>query len=233
MNEFSRMELLLEDDSINKLKQAHIAVFGVGGVGGHCVESLVRAAIGEITIVDNDVVSLTNINRQIIALHSTVGQPKVTVMNERIQDINPYCKVHPIPLFIDYESIESIDFNQFDYIVDAIDTVSAKILLIEKAKSHQIPIISCMGTGNKFETEMLKIMDISETRICPLAKVMRRELKSRKINHLKVLSSYEIPRKPKISEEITNKRSVPGSVSFVPSAAGIIIAKEVIMDLLK
>lgn len=233
MNEFSRLALLMEDDAIERLHDAHVAVFGVGGVGGNCIEALARGAIGELSIFDNDVVTITNINRQVVALHSTIGQRKVDVMKHRLLDINPNLSVHSHCMFVDNNTICDIDFSKFDYIVDAIDTISAKLLLIEKAKQFNIPIISCMGTGNKFDPTQLKIMDISQTNYCPLAKVMRKELKVRKIRKVKVLASYEKPAKPKKSEEITNKRMVPGSTSFVPSVAGIIIAREIIMNFIK
>ncbi len=233
MNEFSRLALLLEEEQIQRLQNAHVAVFGVGGVGGNCIEALARGAIGELSIYDNDTVSITNINRQVVALHSTIGLTKVEVMKERLMDINPALKVHPYCMFVDQTTIDSIDFSNIDYIVDAIDTISAKLLLIEKAKQFDIPIISCMGTGNKFDPTQLKIMDISKTNYCPLAKVMRKELKERKITKVKVCASFEKPVKPKASEEITNKRMVPGSTSFVPSVAGIIIAREVILEVAK
>ncbi|NBK97689.1 MAG: tRNA threonylcarbamoyladenosine dehydratase [Erysipelotrichia bacterium] len=232
MNEFSRLKLLIEEEQFTSLNNAHIAVFGVGGVGGNCIEALARSGIGSLSIYDNDCVSITNINRQVVALHSTIDQPKVIVMKQRLLDINPQIQVNAYEFFVDKESINTIDFTHFDYIVDCIDTVSAKLLLIEKAKEHQLPIISCMGTGNKFDPTQLKIMDIAKTKYCPLAKVMRHELKKRHIDKVKVLSSYEKPCKPKVSEENTTKRMVPGSTSFVPSVAGIIIAREVIMDLI-
>lgn len=233
MNEFSRLSLLIDDNQLALLKKAHIAVFGVGGVGGNCIEALCRNAIGTLSIYDNDVVSLTNINRQVIALHSTLGEYKVDAMKERLLDINPNVIINAHCLFVNEDTINSINFSKIDYIVDAIDTVSAKLLLIEKAKQFNIPIISCMGTGNKFDPTQLQIMDISKTMYCPLAKVMRRELKNRGIKKVKVLSSYEQPIIPKLSDEKTNKRIIPGSTSFVPSVAGIIIAKEVIMDIIK
>lgn len=233
MNEFSRFSLLIDDIELNYLKNAHVAVFGVGGVGGNCIEALCRSAISSLSIFDNDIVAITNINRQVIALHSTIGHSKVDVMKKRLLDINPKANIYAYQMFVDKDSILSIDFSKYDYIVDAIDTVSAKLLLIEKAKEFNIPIISCMGTGNKFDPTQLQIMDIYKTSYCPLAKVMRHELKRRKINKVKVLASYEKPIIPKKSNEITNKRLVPGSTSFVPSVAGIIIAKEVIMDIMK
>lgn len=232
MHLFSRSELLLKEDGLSILYDAHIAVFGIGGVGGNCVESLVRSGVGEISIFDHDHISITNLNRQIIALHSTLNQKKVEAMKQRLLDINPSLKIHVYDLFLDKDNIDSIDYSEFHYMVDAIDTVSSKLLLIEKAKQFSIPIISCMGTGNKLDPTQLKIMDISKTMYCPLAKVMRRELKRRNIYKVKVLSSYEKPLKPLTSDETTNKRQVPGSVSFVPSVAGIIISKEVILDLI-
>lgn len=234
MNEFTRTEMLLGESNMEKLKDSHVAVFGVGGVGGNCIEALVRSSIGEISIYDNDVVSLTNINRQIIALHSTVGRKKTEVMEERLKDINPNILVHSYDMFVGKDNIEEIDFAKFDYVVDAIDTVSAKLLIIEKCKQLNIPIISSMGTGNKLDPTKLAIMDISKTSYCPLAKVMRHEIKKRKISKLKVLSSTEVPLKPlKISNEVSEKRSIPASTAFVPSVAGLIICSEVIKDLIK
>lgn len=191
MSEFERCELIIDLDNLNCIQNKHICVFGVGGVGGHCVESLARMGIKEISIVDFDVVSLSNINRQIIALHSTIGQKKVDVMKSRLLDINPNILCHTYDLFVGRETMDQIDFGAFDFIVDAVDNVTAKLLIIEKAKKLNIPIISCMGTGNKLHPESLKIMDVFETNYCPLAKVMRKELKNRKIYKLKVLSTFE------------------------------------------
>lgn len=232
MQEFNRTRMLLKEEAMNKLSCSHVAIFGVGGVGGNCIESLARSGIGSITIIDHDTVSITNINRQVIALHSTIGKSKVEVMKDRLLDINPLLKVNTMQIFVDKDTMKSIDFTSFDYIVDAIDTVSAKLMLIEKAKELDIPIISCMGTGNKLDPSQLQIMDIMKTNYCPLAKVMRKELKKRGIYKLKVLSSYEKPIQPEASNETSIKR-VPGSTSFVPSVAGIIISREVIMDIIE
>lgn len=233
MHAFSRTELVIGKEALSNLSTSHVAVFGVGGVGGNCIEALVRSGIEKVSIFDNDVVSLTNLNRQVIALHSTIGQLKVEAMKQRLLDINPKVEVIVHALFVDKESIDTIPFEKYDYVVDAIDTISAKLLIIERCKQQSIPIISCMGTGNKLDPTQLQIMDIEKTMYCPLAKVMRKELKNRRIRKVKVLSSYEKPIKPLPSNEETNKRQVPGSVSFVPSVAGIIIAKEVILDLIK
>lgn len=230
---FSRSRMLLQEQGIALLQQTHIAVFGVGGVGGSCIENLVRSGVGEITIIDNDVVTLTNLNRQVVALHSTIGQYKVDAMKQRLLDINPKLRIHVYKTFVLADTIDQIDFTSFTYIVDAIDTVSAKLLLIEKAQTLNLPIISSMGAGNRLDPAKLKICDIKKTTHCPLAKVMRRELKKRGIYAVKVLASSEAPLKPLASDEVTSKRVVPGSVAFVPNAAGILIAAEVISDLLK
>lgn len=233
MNEFSRLNLLLTEAQMRKLEDSHVAVFGVGGVGGNCIEALARSGISHLSIFDNDVVSITNINRQVIALHSTIDQKKTDVMKKRLLDINPKIEVNAIDMFVSNDNIDEIDFSKYDYVVDAIDTISAKLLLIEKCQVLHIPIISCMGTGNKLDPQQLAIMDIYKTNYCPLAKVMRHELKKRRIKKLKVLSSYEKPIKPRVSDEVSNKRQIPGSTSFVPSVAGIIISSEVIKDLIQ
>lgn len=232
MHEFSRLELLIQKNKLEKLKNSHVAIFGIGGVGGNCIETLARSGVQKLSIYDNDVVSITNINRQIIALHSTINQKKTTVMKHRLADINPLIEIYEHDMFIDKHNIDTIQFSDFDYVVDAIDTISAKLLLIEKCEKINLPIISCMGTGNKLDPSQLKIMDIYKTNYCPLAKVMRHELKKRNISKLKVLSSHEKPIKPFVSDEVSQKRHIPGSTSFVPSVAGIIIASEVIKDLI-
>ncbi len=231
MNAFSRTGLLFSEQQLYNIQHSHVAIFGIGGVGGHCIESIVRCGVKEVSLIDFDEITLTNLNRQVIALHSTIGKNKCEAMKERLLDINPQLIVHYYPIFIDSETIPLIDCTKYDYMIDAIDTISAKLLLIEKAKQFNIPIISSMGTGNKLDPSQLKIMDISKTMYCPLAKVMRRELKKRQIYKLKVVSSYEKPLTPSASEEVTNKRMVIGSTSFVPSVAGILICREVIMDL--
>lgn len=230
MNRISRTELLIGKDSVEKLKNSKVIVFGVGGVGSFACEALARSGIGNITVVDNDVVSVTNINRQLVALTSTVGMPKVDVITERIKDINPDCNVTAHNCF--YTKEKEIDISGFDYIVDAIDTVTSKLTLIEEANKFSVPIISCMGTGNKLDPTKFEISDIYKTSVCPLARVLRRELKNRGIRKLKVLYSKEDPIKPLKSTEITSKHQVPGSVSFVPPVAGMIIAGEVIKDLI-
>ena len=234
INEFSRTELLLGEEGIGKLKQKTIMVLGVGGVGSHCIEALARCGVGKLILVDNDTVSLTNINRQAIAFHSTVGQYKTKVMKERIKDICPETEVVTYETFVLPENVDDIFTEKPDYIVDAIDTVTAKLILVEKAREYGIPIISSMGTGNKLHGELFEITDISKTSVCPLCKVMRRELKARGIYHLKVLYSKEKPVDTSgrvTEEEKGTRRSIPGSVSFVPPVAGILIAGEVIRDL--
>ena len=229
---FSRFELLVGEDNIQKLNQAHVIVFGVGGVGGYVVEALVRSGIGHITIVDNDVVSLSNLNRQIIATQETIGQKKVDVMKKRILSIHPECDVTTLDMFYLPETANQIDLSQYDYVVDAIDTITSKIELAVRC-DQKIPLISSMGTGNKMNPALLQVSDIYKTSVCPLAKVMRRELKKRRVKHLKVVYSQELPMKPFASDEITHKRTIPGSTAFVPSSAGLLIASEVVKDLLK
>ena len=218
---------------MERLFGAHVAVFGIGGVGGYVVEALARSGVGSFTLVDNDEVSVSNINRQIIATFDTVGRYKTEVMKERILSVNPQAKVEIRNCFFLPEQAASFDFSQYDYVVDAIDTVTAKIQLIIQAKEAGVPVISCMGTGNKLNPAMLKITDIYKTSVCPLAKVMRKELRKRGIENLKVLYSEEEPRIPSTSEEELPKgrRAIPGSTSFVPPAAGLFIAAEVVRDL--
>ena len=233
INEFSRSELLLGPDSMNRLKNTSIALFGIGGVGSHCAEALARAGIGTLILVDNDRVSLTNINRQSIAYHSTVGCYKTDLMKQRIADINPNARVITFETFVLPENIDEVLPEGIDYIIDAIDTVSAKLALAQAAWQRQTPIISCMGTGNKLHAQLFEIADIYETSVCPLCRVMRKELKARGIPRLKVLYSREQPLPARImSEENTSKRAVPGSVSFVPPVAGLLIAGEAIRDVL-
>lgn len=234
MNEiFKRTELLLGEDAIRKLNNCRVAVFGVGGVGGYSVEALARSGVGNIDIIDNDVVSESNINRQIIALHSTVGRYKVDVMKERILDINPDANVNAYKTFFMPETENEFDFTQYDYIVDAIDTVTGKIALVVKADNAGTPIISSMGAGNKLDPAAFEVADIYKTSVCPLAKVMRRELKQRGIKKLKVVYSKEIPVSVECSEDELHKKRIPGSTAFVPSVAGLIIAGEVIKDLVE
>lgn len=233
-NEFSRTELLIGEEGLHRLRKSTVMVLGVGGVGSHCIEALARSGAGRLILVDNDTVSLTNINRQSIAYHSTIGQYKTQVMKERIRDICPQTEVVTHEKFVLPENMDTLFEERPDYIVDAIDTVTAKLALVERAKADEIPIISCMGTGNKLHAEMFEITDISKTSVCPLCKVMRKELKARGIFHLKVLYSKEKP--VDISgrdsgEEKGQRRSIPGSVSFVPPVAGLLIAGEVIRDI--
>lgn len=235
INEFSRTELLLGEEKLNRLRHTVVMVLGAGGVGSHCIEALARCGVGRLILVDHDRVSLSNINRQSIALHSTVGQYKTKVMEEKIRDICPETKVTTYETFVLPENIEQLFAERPDYIIDAIDTVTAKLALAEKAGEYGIPIISSMGTGNKLHGELFEITDISKTSVCPLCRVMRKELRARGIRHLKVLYSREKPLSVSsgLSEEGQEKRrSIPGSVSFVPPVAGLLIAGEVIRDLL-
>ena len=233
INEFSRTELLLGADGMEKLKRARVAVFGIGGVGGYAVEALARAGIGALDLIDNDVISLTNINRQIIALHSTVGLPKTDVMAARVKDINPDCEVRTYQMFYGPDTAELFDFAQYDYIIDAIDTVTGKLALAVNAQKANTPIISSMGTGNKLDPTAFTVTDIYKTSFCPLARIMRKELRKRGIERLKVVYSQEEALTPEgVTEELPQgRRSIPGSVSFVPSAAGLILAGEVIKDI--
>ena len=233
-NAFSRMEILIGEAGMQRLCKARIAVFGLGGVGSYVVEALARCGVASLTLVDNDTVSDTNINRQLFALRSTVGRSKVEIAKERIRDIDEGILVHTYETFYSEETAGMFDFSSYDYVVDAIDTVTSKLLLIEKAKAANTPVISCMGTGNKLNPLKFEITDISKTTVCPLAKVMRTELRKRGIKKVKVLYSKEKPIKPADNGERkgTADRPVPGSISFVPSVAGLLIAGEVINDLL-
>ena len=233
ITQFNREEILIGSKALEVLKNSRVAIFGVGGVGGYAVEALVRAGIGALDFIDNDVVSLTNLNRQIIALHSTLGKAKVEVMKERAININPEVKIITHNCFYLPENAGQFDFKKYDYVVDAVDTVSAKIALVEQANKAGTPIISAMGAGNKLNPSEFEITDISKTTVCPLAKIMRKELKKRGINHLKVVYSKELPLKPLATDEQSNKRQTAGSISFVPPVAGLLMASEVIKDLLK
>lgn len=240
-NQFSRTELLIGNESIIKLENSKVAIFGIGGVGSYVVEALARAGIGNFILVDNDVVSISNINRQIIATHKTVGMPKVEVAKQRILEINPNANVEIHNEFFMPDSRGILD-DSINYIVDAIDTVTAKIELVVRANKMNIPIISCMGTGNKLDATRFEVTDVFKTSVCPLAKVMRKELKVRGIKKLKVVYSKEEPIKININENVyfdslndfnkNNKRLIPGSISYVPSVAGLIIAGEVIKDII-
>lgn len=240
MNEiFERTAGLLGEEGLFRLSRSAVAVFGVGGVGSHCIEALARSGVGTLFLVDADRVAASNINRQSIALLSTVGRPKTEVMKEKISDINPDCQVETSEAFLLPENISEI-FGRFsqkpDYIIDAIDTVSAKLALAVYAKEHEIPIIASMGTGNKLHPELFRVADISQTSVCPLCRVMRRELKKREIHSLKVLYSEEVPRKPALDISLPDNEKSPGrmapaSISFVPPVAGLFIAGEVIRDI--
>ena len=235
LNEFSRMEILLGEEGVDCLAACKVAVFGLGGVGSYVAEALARCGIGGLTLVDHDVVSVTNINRQLYALHSTVGKRKTLVARERIRDISPDILVKTYETFYNADTVDLFDFSEYDYIVDAIDTVSSKLLLIENAKTAGTPVISCMGTGNKLDPTKFEITDIAKTSVCPLAKVMRHELRKRGIRKVKVLYSKEKPIKNVDKNKETKgntQRPVPGSISFVPSVAGLCIASEVVKDLL-
>lgn len=232
MSQFERTELLIGSLGVQKLSMARVVVFGVGGVGGYVAESLARVGIGKIDIIDKDIVSESNINRQIIALHSTIGKSKVQVMKNRILDINPNCDVNAIECFFLPETSSLFDFSQYNYVIDAVDNVTAKIEIIKRAKQVDVPVISSMGTGNKLNPLNFKIAYIEKTSVCPLARVMRHELAKRGIKNVKVLYSDEKPLKNNKIDEKTGK-AVPGSISFAPSVAGLIIASEVVKDLLK
>ena len=229
---FSRTALLIGEEGLEKLKKARVAVFGVGGVGGYVVEALVRSGVGTLDLIDKDVVSVSNLNRQIIALQSTVGMLKTEAAEGRAKDINPDVVIHKHNVFYLPETANDFDFSQYDYVVDAIDTVSGKIALVEQAKAVNIPVISSMGAGNKLDPTAFEVADISKTSVCPLARVMRRELKKRGIEHLKVVYSKEEPLPSALIDEESGK-TVPGSIAFVPSVVGLIIASEVIKDLIK
>ena len=230
-NQFSRTEMLIGNDAVGALGKKHVAVFGIGGVGGFVVEALARSGVGHFDLIDSDTVAISNLNRQIIATHSSIGKYKVDVMKERILDINPNAEVVTHKCFYLPETKELFDFKNYDYVVDAIDTVAGKIQLIQQAKEAGTKIISCMGAGNKLDPTKFQIADISKTSVCPLARVMRQECKKRGIKNVKVLFSTEKPMPPatKVSDK---KRSAPGSIAFVPSVAGLFIAGEIIREMI-
>lgn len=235
---FDRTKRLLGAEAMEKLHNSHVAVFGIGGVGGHAVDALVRSGIGTITIVDSDEVAVSNINRQLIATEKSVGRKKVDVMKEHLLEINPTVLVEVHDCFFLPETQGEFDFQQYDYVVDAVDTVTAKIALVEACEKANTPIISSMGAGNKLDPAAFEVADIYKTSVCPLAKVMRRELKKRNIKHLKVVYSKEEPLEPMddvdfVSDENRQRRATPGSIAFVPSVAGLILAGEVVKDLAK
>lgn len=231
MGQFCRTEMLIGKFAVEQLHAKRVAVFGLGGVGSYVVEALARAGIGYLTLVDDDVIALSNLNRQLYALHSTLGQAKADVAKARVNDINPDCEVKALQVRFDDKTSKNFDFASYDYVVDAIDTVSSKLLLVELCNSANTPIISCMGTGNKLSATSFEVADVSETSVCPLAKVMRKELKKRAIEHLKVVYSKEQPLTP-IAPEQSVKRQTPASAPFVPPVAGFILAQEVIKDLI-
>ena len=249
LNQFSRTQLLYGVEAMEKLAASRVAVFGIGGVGGYVVEALVRSGVGALDLIDDDKVCLTNLNRQIYATRKTVGKYKVDVAKERILDINPDCEVRTYKTFFLPETQDQFDFTQYDYVVDAIDTVTGKIAIVEQARTAGVPVISSMGAGNKTDASKFEVADIYATSVCPLAKVMRRELKKRGIDHLKVVYSKEPPTRPLEDMSIscrqhcicppgtartcTQRRDIPGSTAFVPSVAGLIIAGEIINDLTK
>lgn len=233
MNEFSRFEMLVGSPNVQKLKDCHIAVFGLGGVGSFVVEALARSGVGKITLVDNDTISITNINRQLFALHSTIDMKKTKVAKNRVLDINPNCIVYTIDEFYLPENAEHFFEHKYDYIVDAIDTVTSKIDLAVRCYKNDIPLISCMGTGNKLDASLFEICDIYKTKTCPLSRVMRRELKARNIPSLKVLYSPEPVITPQNVEKTAVQKQIPASSSFVPPVAGMLLAGEVIRDLIK
>ena len=249
LNQFSRTELLLGKEAMEKLRNSRVAVFGIGGVGGYVCEALVRSGVGAFDLIDDDKVCLTNLNRQIIATRKTVGQYKTEVMRERILEINPEADVRIHNCFFLPENAEDFPFEEYDYVVDAVDTVTAKIELVMQAQEKNVPVISCMGAGNKLDATQFRVADIYKTKVCPLAKVMRRELKKRGVKTLKVVYSEEEPIRPiddmasscrtgcicppGAERKCTERRAIPGSTAFVPSVAGLIIAGEVVKDLVE
>jgi len=228
---FSRTELLFGAEAMEKLKNARVAVFGIGGVGGHLAEALARSGVGALDLIDMDTVALTNLNRQTIALCSTLGMAKVDAAKARILDINPHCTVRTHPVFFTPETAHLFDFSEYDYVADAIDTVAGKIQLVMQAREAGTPILCAMGAGNKLDPTAFRVADISKTSVCPLARVMRVELRKRGVNHLKVVYSQEPARKPAAAEEDSGKRQTPGSTAFVPSVMGLIMAGEIVKDL--
>ena len=238
-DQYSRTQLLLGTDGLEKLRNARVAVFGLGGVGGYAVEALARSGVGQLDLIDDDVINLTNLNRQVLALHSTIGMPKVEAAKRRILDIDPTIQVRTYQTFYLPETACEFDFSMYDYVVDAIDTVTGKLELIAQAKSAGVPIISCMGTGNKLDPADFRVSDISKTRGCALARIMRKECAKRGIKGVKVVWSEELPLEPHIDpsadpeshREGSSRRALPGSTAFVPGVAGLIMAGEVIRDL--
>ncbi len=228
---FSRTRMLLGNEAMDRLKKARVAVFGIGGVGGHAVEALARSGVGALDLVDSDRVALSNLNRQIVATRDTLGMLKVEAAKQRVLSINPGCVVRTFPVFFLPETADQFDFSRYDYVVDAIDTVAGKLQLIEAAQKAGVPVISSMGAGNKLDPTAFRVADISKTSVCPLARVMRRELRKRGIDHVKVVYSTEPALIPAPTDEDTVRRTTPGSTAFVPAAAGLVLASEVIKDI--
>lgn len=249
LNQFSRTQLLLGQEAMERLAGSRVAVFGIGGVGGYVCEALVRSGVGAFDLIDDDKVCLTNLNRQIIATRKTVGKYKAEVMKERMLEINPDAEIHVHKCFFLPENADQFQFEEYDYVVDAVDTVSAKLEIVMRAQEKNVPVISCMGAGNKLDASAFRVADIYKTKMCPLAKVMRRELRKRGVRKLKVVYSEENPKRPLedmsvscrthcicppgTKHKCTERRDIPGSVAFVPSVAGLIIAGEVVKDLVK
>ena len=242
-DQFIRTRMLIGDDPIQRLQKAKIAIFGVGGVGGYCVEALTRSGVGALDLYDDDTVSESNLNRQIAALHSTIGRPKAEVLAERVRDINPACQVRAIRMFYLPENADTVDFTQYDYVIDCIDTVTAKLDLIQRCTALGVPIISAMGSGNKLDPTAFVVTDLSKTEGCPLARIMRKELRKRGVEHLKVVYSKELPRSPIQPAQAeapaqsdtrpgtTARKDTPGSISFVPAAAGLLLASAVVREI--
>lgn len=242
-DQFIRTRMLVGDDPIQRLQKAKIAVFGVGGVGGFCVEALTRSGVGALDLYDDDTVSESNLNRQLAALHSTIGRPKAEVLAERVRDINPACHVRAIRMFYLPENADTVDFTQYDYVIDCIDTVTAKLDLIQRCTALGVPIISAMGSGNKLDPTAFVVTDLSKTEGCPLARIMRKELRKRGVEHLKVVYSKELPRSPIQPAQAeapaqsdtrpgtTARKDTPGSISFVPAAAGLLLASAVVREI--
>ncbi len=233
MNEFSRFEMLVGEHNVEKLNKCHVAVFGLGGVGSFTVEALARSGVGKLTLIDNDIISITNINRQLFALHSTIGMKKTKVAMDRVLDINPNCVVDIIDEFYLPENANQFFLHKYDYVIDAIDTVTSKLDLAVRCYKDNIPLISCMGTGNKLDASLFEVCDIYKTQTCPLCRVMRHELKVRGIPRLKVVYSPEPVITPKDYNKAPGKKQIPASASFVPPVAGILLAGEAIRDLIK
>lgn len=230
-NAFTRTISLIGEEKLNKINNSHVAIFGLGGVGGYVLESLVRCGVGAFTLIDNDIFSVSNLNRQVLSTYDVIGKDKVEIAKKRVLSINPNCKVNTLKCFV-LPGQHNIDFSSFDYVVDAIDTISGKLEIIERAKEKNIPVISSMGTGNKLDASKFQITDISKTHTCPLAKVMRKLLKERGIDSVKVLFSTELPITPKINiEDQRGTKVTPGSISYVPAVAGLLISQEVTKDL--